>query len=125
MTSPISLHFRLAVSYGLIGMSMGMFMAARQDFALATAHAHLNLLGWVSASIYALFFKHYPDAATLPMQWTHLALSHTGVVCMVIGLVFLSHGAFGLGEALAVLGGLATLAGLSTFGVIVFHATRE
>jgi hypothetical protein len=43
----IKLLFRISVSLGLAGMGFGIFMGIRQDFALAPAHAHLNLLGFV------------------------------------------------------------------------------
>jgi hypothetical protein len=36
-------------------MSGGILMAIAQDFTLAPAHAHLNLLGWVTMALYGLF----------------------------------------------------------------------
>ena len=38
----------VAAIAALCGMSLGIFMATHQDFTLAPAHAHLNLLGWVT-----------------------------------------------------------------------------
>ena len=37
--------------------ALGIAMAMRQDFTLAPAHAHLNLLGWVSMALYGLYYR--------------------------------------------------------------------
>ena len=46
--------FRFSVSTGLAGMGFGIFMGITQDFMLAPAHAHLNLLGFVTMFLSAL-----------------------------------------------------------------------
>ena len=43
-----SLSFFAAVIAVLVGMSWGIVMAISQDHSAMPAHAHLNLLGWVS-----------------------------------------------------------------------------
>jgi hypothetical protein len=43
-----SLSFKAAVVFALAGMVMGIAMAASHDHSVFPAHAHLNLLGWVS-----------------------------------------------------------------------------
>src|SRR5437588_12990110 len=40
--------FALAPVYVLIGMSLGIYMGASEDHSLYPAHAHLNLIGWVT-----------------------------------------------------------------------------
>ena len=42
------------------GESLGLWMAAHQDFTLAPAHAHTNLVGWVTLSLYGLAHRSYP-----------------------------------------------------------------
>ena len=44
----------VAATAALCGMGLGIFMAVSQDFTLMPAHAHLNLLGWVSMALYGL-----------------------------------------------------------------------
>ena len=60
--------FILGVASVLIGMVWGIQMSATHDHLLSPAHAHLNLLGWVSFSIFAFYYHLVPDAAegTLP-----------------------------------------------------------
>ena len=62
----------LAVAVGTTGMAMGIVMAVGHDFTLAPAHAHLNLLGWVSLSLYGLFYRAYPDATN---GWCRMCIS--------------------------------------------------
>jgi hypothetical protein len=42
----LSLHFA-----ALIGMCSSIYMGIAQDFTLAFAHAHLNLLGWMTMAL--------------------------------------------------------------------------
>ena len=56
---------RLAVLYLIAGVSLGLFMAASHDHSMFPVHAHLNLLGWVSLSLFGLFYRACP-AATDP-----------------------------------------------------------
>jgi hypothetical protein len=55
--------FRISVSLGLIGIVLGIVMGVRQDFALMPAHAHLNLLGFVTLFLSALYYRVVPEAA--------------------------------------------------------------
>ncbi len=49
--------FVAAVLAGLTGMSAGIAMGIAGDFTLAPAHAHLNLLGWVSLALMGLYYR--------------------------------------------------------------------
>src|SRR4051812_23240729 len=48
--------FMTGALFLIMGMCWGIAMAVSQNFALAPAHAHLNLLGWVTMSIYGTFY---------------------------------------------------------------------
>ncbi len=41
----------------VVGMSLGIQMGIAQDFSLAPAHAHLNLVGWVSVFLIGLYHR--------------------------------------------------------------------
>jgi hypothetical protein len=49
--------FIFAATCALGGMVLGITMGLSQDFTLAPAHAHLNLLGWVTMAIYGLYHR--------------------------------------------------------------------
>ena len=57
--------FCISVSIALAGMAFGIFMGIRQDFMLAPAHAHLNLLGFVTMFLSALYYRVFPVAAAI------------------------------------------------------------
>jgi hypothetical protein len=46
--------FRVSVSLALVGIVLGIVMGIQQDFTLMPAHAHLNLLGFVTMFLSAL-----------------------------------------------------------------------
>jgi len=119
-----SYHFRAAVMYAIIGMLMGITMAARHDFSLMPAHAHLNLLGWVSATLYGLFLHNHPHAGSRRALITHFGFAHGGVITMTIGLGLLAHGMPQVGEIFAFLGGVQSLAGIALFAILVFRGTH-
>ncbi len=53
-----------SVVFALIGMGYGMYMAASENHLLAGAHAHNNLLGFVTMAIYGFYYRAVPQAVT-------------------------------------------------------------
>jgi len=52
MMNTLSRRFLLcAIGAGLLGMAMGIYMGIADDHRFAHAHAHVNLLGWVSLAL--------------------------------------------------------------------------
>ena len=49
--------FRVSVSLALVGIVLGIVMGIKQDFTLMPAHAHLNLLGFVTMFLSALYYR--------------------------------------------------------------------
>lgn len=62
---------KLAVLYLIAGVSFGLFMAASHDHSMFPVHAHLNLLGWVSMSLFGFFYRAWPQAAQSTLAKTH------------------------------------------------------
>jgi hypothetical protein len=50
----------LAVVYFCIGVTLGIVMGASGDHSLFPLHAHINLLGWVSMTLFAVIGALYP-----------------------------------------------------------------
>jgi hypothetical protein len=78
--------FAVAPIYVLVGMSLGIFMGATEDFTLAPAHAHLNLIGWVTMALYGTFYALAPSAPR-KLAWTTFWLNNAGIVVMFPSLV--------------------------------------
>jgi len=117
-----SLSFLTAVVIACIGMFWGLAMAISEDHTTLSAHAHLNLLGWVSLFLFGLFYRLHPalDAARIArlqvMIWT------AGTVVMAIGVAMIRTGY--PGEPLAAVGSLGVLASIVMFAWQVIRLER-
>ena len=65
---------RLAVVYAVLGVSLGIVMAASHDYTLRPVHAHLNLLGWASMALFGLWYRSAPAAAETRLAKLHFWL---------------------------------------------------
>ena len=100
----------------LIGMLWGIQMSATQDHRFAPAHAHLNLLGWVTMSIFAFYYHLVPAAAEGLLPRVHFAAALAGLVLLPPGIVM---AVTEQGEGLAKAGSLLTLISMGIFLVVV------
>jgi cbb3-type cytochrome oxidase subunit 1 len=104
--------FAVGVLCVLSGMLWGMHMGAAHDMVTAPAHAHLNLLGWVTMALYGTFYTLEGETILPKLAWLNFLVSTIGVVVMIPSLfLFLSHGNdpkyvpyMSAGEGLTVLG---------------------
>ncbi len=108
----------LGVVSGLIGMIWGIQMSATQDYGLSPAHGHLNLLGWVTFSIFAFYYHAVPEAAASRLAQVHFAVAALGLITIVPGIVMALTGQ---GEGLAKLGSVLSLVSLLIFGAVVLR----
>src|ERR1700742_1406346 len=60
MLKASSLSFQAAVVLVVSGMIWGIAMGISGDHAAMPAHAHLNLLGWVSLFLFGIFYHLHP-----------------------------------------------------------------
>lgn len=117
---------RLAVVFALIGMGLGYWMGATEQFAASPVHAHINLLGWVSMALYGLFYRVQPSAAHGWLPQMHFWVAQVGLVIFMPALAAKLLGGPDL-QAMANLGLIVgpslTLLSMILFVVIVFRAT--
>lgn len=112
--------FVAAGAAGLLGMALGISMGISQDFTLAPAHAHLNLLGWVTLAIYGLYHRGIGRSGGLA-GWVQVSLGAAGAAAMSGGL-----GAYlGLGDTAfmpaVVVGSLMAFLSMILFVGFVLH----
>ena len=113
--------FRISVSDALLGMAFGILMGVRQDFALAPAHAHLNLLGFVTTFLSALYYRAFPAAAASRLARYQAVIGVVGAVLFPVGIASVLLGGHDRFEPLVVAGALNVFAGMVLFAVIVFR----
>jgi hypothetical protein len=107
----------------LIGMLAGIAMGIQQDFVLAPAHAHLNLVGGVLLFLFGLYYRLIPEAGSSMLAkvqgWLHIGgamLFPAGVAIVVLkGPSFI---------AAPIVGSLIVVAAMGLFAVIVFRTAR-
>jgi hypothetical protein len=124
---------QLSVLFALTGMSLGIYMGIKQVFTLGAAHAHINLLGWVSMMLYGLFYRVVPRAATGILPTLHFVVNVISVLVSMplLAMLLLSESnnkpIFGMDakQIGAILGPFEMGMWLSMliFAIIVFKAT--
>jgi hypothetical protein len=107
----------IAVLQALVGMGAGIFMGITGDYTLAPAHAHNNLLGWVSMAIFGLYYAVVPDVAARRPAMVHFWLSLVANIVFPIGIGLVVTGK---GEMLSIIGSLLEVLSMLLFGVIVW-----
>jgi len=123
MSRVSSAFFLVAVLCGLAGMAWGSQMGQSGDHTFHAAHAHLNLLGWVSLSIMGGFYAlpGTPKGGWLP--WTNLVLSSIGAALMGLLLPQVMQGRVP-GQAM-MSAELTSIGGLVLFAVAVLGTFRK
>jgi uncharacterized membrane protein len=117
--------FRVSVSLGLVGIGLGIVMGIRQDFTLMPAHAHLNLLGFVTLFLSALYYRVVPEAAASTLARYQAIVSVAGAVVFPIGIACVLLGGHDRFEPVVVAGALTVLLGMALFAVIVFRTSGQ
>jgi drug/metabolite transporter (DMT)-like permease len=118
-----SLSFKGAVLCVIAGMAWGLHMAISDDHSAFPAHAHLNLVGWVSLFLIGIYYRLHPAlerARSAHLQvWSWLV----GTIVMAIG-VGLVHTGTAAGEPLAAGGSLIVFASALLFAWLLFRTER-
>ncbi len=115
--------FRISVSLALAGMVFGIVMGIRQDFTLAAAHAHLNLLGFVTLFLSALYYRAVPQAAASRLARYQAIVSVAGAILFPIGIAAVLLGGHDRFEPVVVAGALTVFLGMALFAVTVFRTS--
>jgi hypothetical protein len=115
------LCFRAAVLMAAAGMIWGIVMGISQDHATLPAHAHLNLLGWVSLFLFGIYYHLHPAVDRSALASLQVWVWITGTIIMTIG-VALVHSGHEIGDPIAAVSSLVVLVDLLTFGWLVFRS---
>ncbi|MBB3021653.1 hypothetical protein FHR70_004755 [Microvirga lupini] len=119
-----SLSFRLAVLFVIAGMAMGIGMAATQNHALMPAHAHLNLLGWVSLFLFGIYYERRPALDVSRLAMIQVVLWSIGTVVLTVAVSAI-HLGYQAADPVAALASLIVLAAMILFAYFVFRPARD
>jgi hypothetical protein len=113
-----SLLLRLSTILLLCGLVFGIAMGIRQDFTLAAAHAHLNLIGFVLMFLVGLYYRVVPAAGSGGLAKIQAGLHIIGGIVFPLGI---AQAALGGSTVFAIIGSLIVLAAMALFAWIVFR----
>ncbi len=95
----------------LFGEVFGMWMGMTGNFQLGPSHAHLNLLGWVTLTLYGLAHRAFPALASAKLAPYQCGLAILGAIVLPAGI----------GIAIASTDSIPQIASIGS--VVVFLAT--
>ena len=107
----------------LVGMGLGFAMAASQDFTLAPAHAHLNLLGWVTMALYGLYHRG-AKRADARLAWVQAGCGAAGFPLMAGGLAAYLGGGDAARASAVVAGSVLCVLSMALFLAVVLLDAR-
>ena len=124
----LDIHYlRFALAYVVLGMSLGMHMAASHNHGQLVTHAHLLLAGFLLSLAYAVIHRLWLDRPERFQAVLQFVLQQVGTLGLVGGL-FLLYGQFVPAEQLEpLLGAASTSLLLSALLMLwmVWRATRQ
>ena len=114
---------RIAVVYFVVGVTLGIVMGASGDHSLMPVHAHINLLGWVSMTLFALIGRFYPATQQGRIATLQFWLYNLGVPTLLVLLTALLRGNEALGP---VVGAASVVVGVAVllFAYLVFTGVK-
>lgn len=117
--------FILGAAAALVGMTMGIVMGATQDFTLAPAHAHLNLLGWVTMTLYGLYYRGVPTRVGR-LAWVQVIVAALGFPTMTGGLAMLliDHVGNAVAEVPVMVGSTLVIGSMLMFIIVLIRDAR-
>src|SRR6185503_7683296 len=118
-----SLSFQAGVTLVVVGMIWGLQMAISRDHAAMPAHAHLNLLGYVSLFLFGIYYRLHPALDRSRAALVQVGVWIAGTIIMTIG-VALVHTGREAGDPFAAVGSLIVLADMVMFGWLVYRSER-
>ena len=115
-----SLSFQAAVLFVIAGMVWGIVMAISDDHSAMPAHAHLNLLGWVSLFLFGIFYHLHPglDHSRIAAVQVWIWIGSTVILTVGVALV---HSGHAIGDPVAAVGAIVALADMLLFGWLVLR----
>ncbi|RVH12723.1 hypothetical protein CN217_10485 [Sinorhizobium meliloti] len=118
-----NLYFRTAIVFLILGISIGLHMSITGNHAAPGAHAHANLLGWVTMAIFGGYHALNPQKAARRLAMIQYAVYTFGVTMLIPSLYLLLSGNTAV-EPIVAISSLIAFAGVLLFAVIIFSSSE-
>ena len=113
-----------ALGYIVLGMCLGIFMAASHDHGEMPTHAHINLIGFVLSLSYGIIHKLWLTHPKQIIAKIQFIAHHAGAIAIFIGL-FLLYGDFAPEEKLDPILGIGSITVLSAAVLMFYMVLKE
>jgi hypothetical protein len=107
----------LGLIFLVIGMAFGMWMGMTNNLQYAAAHAHWNVVGFATSTLYGLTHRAYPKLAESKLTWVQCIIHVVGVLIFAPGIILAIATQEHLG---AIVGGVLILVAALMFTWIYF-----
>jgi ABC-type multidrug transport system permease subunit len=118
------LFFKAAIAFLIIGIVMGLQMSISGEHNVIGAHAHTNLLGWVTMAMFGGYYALNPTKAKTRLAkihfWTYLC--SVAVMTPSLYLLYLDYGVF---EGPLAIASIVAFGSVLIFAVIVFSTAPD
>lgn len=118
------LYFKTAIVFLILGIGMGLQMSISGTHNVTGAHAHANLLGWVTMALFGGYYALNPAKAQARLALVQYGVYTAGVVIMIPALYLMLSGDPSLEPVVAV-GSLIAFLGVILFAFVVFSPDRR
>ncbi|RWM34117.1 hypothetical protein [Mesorhizobium sp.] len=118
------LFFKTAIVFLILGVAAGLQMAISGDHGAFPAHAHINLLGWVTSAIFGGYYALNPAKAERRIAIIQYGLYTVGIVIMLPALYWMLAGGHREIEPVVAIGSLIVAAAVLVFAFVVFSASQ-
>lgn len=113
--------------YAIVGLALGIFMAASKDHGHLVTHAHIMLIGFLVSFIYGLCHKLWLNNIVSKLSLSQFYIHQVGTIGIVIGL-FLYYGKFVSLETIdpfLALSSIAVFIGMVLMKVLFIKSTKS
>lgn len=115
------------LGYAILGLALGIFMAATRDHGQLVTHAHIMLIGFVVSFVYGVCHKLWLGNTTSGLARSQYYIHQLGTVGIAVGL-FLYYGKYVSLDSidpLLSLASIAVLVGMILMKILFIKAMRN
>ena len=116
--------FKVATIFLIAGIAMGLHMGISENHSAMPAHAHINLLGWVTSALFGLYYVVQPAKAEWRAAFVHFAVYVAGMLIMFPAL-YLKYTGYPQFEPLLAGGSMIVGLGVLIFAYVLFSPDAQ
>lgn len=116
--------FKLAVVFLIFGIMMGLQMSISGNHNVTGAHAHTNLVGWVTMALFGGYYALNPAKAGTRLAKIHF-WSFAGAAIVLAPSIYLMYMGFTAIEPLLAISSIVAFLSVLVFAAVVFTRAEE